>query len=105
MAHNDTENIETVREQVNYFKKVNASLVDGIQKLQGEIEALKILNEMLMNEKQQWSKQKVIQEKVIKEALERSNALNQEHQVEIQRLRDELKNNDYNSNVVVHSND
>jgi len=98
----DTKRITELEKLVSDLKKSNKSLKIGIQTLEGEAQALKKINAFLINEKAQWAVQKEIQERVIQEALNRSNALNQVHQEEIQRLREKIKSNG-NHNVVVHS--
>ena len=82
---------DSVKKELEYLRKKNEALTDAINTLKGELKAIKIVNEMLVNEKKQWFTQKEIQEKVIQEALNRSNEQNQKYQEEIHGLKQQVK--------------
>ena len=95
---------DSIKKELEYLKKKNEALMQAVNTLEGELKAIKMVNEMLVNEKRQWFTQKEIQEKVIQEALNRSNEQNQRYQETIQGLREKIKNSE-NNNAIMNGND
>jgi hypothetical protein len=78
---------EEILAELEYNLKVNDSLRQGISILEKEIEVLKGINQVLSNEKEQWSTQKSMQNRVMQQTMNNSNAVNQAYLKKIHELK------------------